>query len=337
MESQPGNVSLEPSIIKSCSRCRARKVKCSLQVPQCSACMRHGEECNITDCVAYSYRTVESLLERIQDLEAQLVGSTSIPSSETVNRTSYSASAAQSQDKALAKEAEEIGILAIGGPSSYSEGAYVGSASGSTFARIFFKQLSLTSGGFASAPSGHDVASLSRDLTSRQASLPPQSIAKHLFTQYTSRVHVWWPFLAIPFLHAVFDKIYRDPQQCSDYEKFLVFVVLALASREATAAGLRTMDLNIPSSYYQTCLNFFSGFSERASARKLPSIHATLLLGLWLLDAPNGLGELWHLSRHAMSSAIEAGLHRHNADWGLGDDEMEIRNRTWWSVYNLER
>ncbi|ETS87782.1 hypothetical protein PFICI_01610 [Pestalotiopsis fici W106-1] len=299
--------------------------------------MRHGEECNITDCVAYSYRTVEHLLGRIQDLERRLAAVSSTSASEAVNRTDRSTSVAQSQDKALSKEAEEIGILAIGGPSPYSEGAYVGSASGSTFARIFFKQLSLTSDQFNGASLGRDAPNLSRDLTSRQASLPSQSIAKHLLTQYIARVHVWWPFLAVPFLRNVFNQIYQDPQQSSDYEKFLVFAVLALASREAAAGGVRTMDLNSPSSYYQTCLNFFSGFRERASARKLPSIHATLLLGLWLLDAPNGLAELWHLSRHAMSSAIEAGLHRHNTDWGLGDDEMEIRNRTWWSVYNLER
>ncbi|KAM0274317.1 hypothetical protein ACHAQH_007950 [Verticillium albo-atrum] len=31
-----------------------------------------------------------------------------------------------------------------------------------------------------------------------------------------------------------------------------------------------------------------------------------------------------------MSAAIEAGLHRHNADWGFGGEELEIRNRTWW-------
>lgn len=336
MESQPQSISLQPVVIKSCSRCRTRKVKCSLQVPQCQACTRHGENCDITDGVAYSYRTVESLFGRIQALEAQLAAAT--PSApHAINHATNSASVEQSQDKALSKEAEEIGILAIGGPSSYSEGSYVGSASGSTFARIFFKQLSLTSDQSIYPPSGRDVSSVCRDLTSRQASLPPQSIAKHLLAQYVSRVHVWWPFLAIPFLRNVFDQIYRDPQQCSDYERFLVFVVLALGGRGAVAAGVRTMDMNTPNAYYQTCLNFFSGFCERAPARKLPSIHATLLLGLWLMDAPNGLGELWHLSRHAMSSAIEAGLHRHNIDWGLSDDEMEIRNRTWWSAYNLER
>ncbi|KAM0313926.1 hypothetical protein ACHAPQ_011939 [Fusarium lateritium] len=38
-----------------------------------------------------------------------------------------------------------------------------------------------------------------------------------------------------------------------------------------------------------------------------------------------------------MSAAIEAGLHRHNMDWGFTSEEREIRNRTWWCAYNLER
>ncbi|KAJ4263355.1 hypothetical protein NW762_006174 [Fusarium torreyae] len=38
-----------------------------------------------------------------------------------------------------------------------------------------------------------------------------------------------------------------------------------------------------------------------------------------------------------MSAAIEAGLHRHNTDWGFTSEELEIRNRTWWCAYSLER
>ncbi|OLN85303.1 putative transcriptional regulatory protein C3C7.04-like protein 2 [Colletotrichum chlorophyti] len=48
--------------------------------------------------------------------------------------------------------------------------------------------------------------------------------------------------------------------------------------------------------------------------------------------------DLWQLSRYAMSTAIEMGLHRRAAAAGdFNDEEREIRNRTWWCVYSLER
>lgn len=330
------NTKLEPSVIKACSRCRARKVKCDLKVPQCSACSRHREDCNITEGVLYAYSTVEVLLSRIQSLESQSAARSPLQDAGQQSRPPRTTSGPAEDQGDLSKEAEEIGILAVGGPSPFSSGAYVGSASGSTFARIFFKQLSL---GPEHLPRslGQPSSSCDRDILARQASLPSSSIAWQLFKVYVVRVHAWWPFLALPFLRTVFEQIYRDPWQCGDYEKFLVFAVLALASRSAATLGQHMMDMNTPESYFQSSLNFFSGFRELAPARKLPSIHAALLVGLWLLDTVKGLGEVWHLSRHAMSSAVEAGLHRYNADWGFDANEAEIRNRTWWCVYNLER
>ncbi|CAI7653479.1 unnamed protein product [Penicillium viridicatum] len=38
-----------------------------------------------------------------------------------------------------------------------------------------------------------------------------------------------------------------------------------------------------------------------------------------------------------MSIALELGLHRHNPSWRFGPEEIEIRSRTWWTVYSLER
>lgn len=327
----------EPSVLKACSRCRSRKVKCDLQMPDCTACVRHEEQCDITDCVAYSHSTVEALFDRIRDLEERIQAGKFNPDTPQAQPNPISEPPQPSAAlEDVSKEAEEIGILAVGGPSSLSAGAYVGSASGSTFARIFFKQLSLSP--------EHLVGSVNEDShggiqghTIRQASLPPQTIARRLLEEYAIKVHVWWPFLALPFVLSTLERVYSEPQRCGDYEKFLVFAVFALASRSANATGVRTLDMNTPESYFQSCLNFFAGFRDIAPSRKLPSIHAILLVGLWLMETSEGLGDLWHLSRHAMSSAIEAGLHRQNADWGFEEKELEVRNRTWWCVYNLER
>ncbi|KAF4969192.1 hypothetical protein FSARC_3568 [Fusarium sarcochroum] len=211
----------------------------------------------------------------------------------------------------------------------------VGSAAGSTFARIFFKQLNLV-------PSwtGQKGNSLEQPLSEATAALPPQPIARSLLNIYIARVHIWWPFLQLPYLRRVFQHIYEDPRQCTDQEKFVVFIVLALGSCQLTLKDNQSpamMDLNDPNSYFQTTLRFFNNFHTHP--RDLFGIQAVLLLAIWMLDSSRSShnNDLWQLSRYIMSAAIEAGLHRHNTDWGFTPEELEIRNRTWWCAYNLER
>lgn len=212
----------------------------------------------------------------------------------------------------------------------------VGSAAGSTFARIFFKQLNLV----PSWATGQQGGSLDMCLSERSAALPPQPVARSLLAIYIARVHIWWPFLQLPYLRRVFQRIYQEPRQCADHEKFIVFVVLALGSCQVTLKDKdspATLDLNDSTSYFQTALRFFNNFHDHP--RDLFGIQAVLLLAVWMLDSScsSHNNDLWQLSRYIMSCAIEAGLHRHNTDWGFTAEELEVRNRTWWCAYNLER
>jgi hypothetical protein len=116
-----------------------------------------------------------------------------------------------------------------------------------------------------------------------------------------------------------------------------VFIVLALASSEDEQKAENQVDLNSPDDYFQTSLWIFHSFHDHP--RDLFGIQAVLLLSIWMLNSCSSShsNDLWQLSRYVMSAAIEAGLHRHNADWSFTVDELEIRNRTWWCCYNLER
>lgn len=114
---------------------------------------------------------------------------------------------------------------------------------------------------------------------------------------------------------------------------------MALASTEAhdDEGYISLMDLNSPQEYFQTSLHFFYRFGE--NSRDLKSLQAVLLLSLWMLNSshPSHSNDLWHLTRYAMSVAIELGLHRHNVSWNFSQDELENRSRTWWTIYSLER
>ncbi|OBR09310.1 Branched-chain amino acid [Colletotrichum higginsianum IMI 349063] len=240
----------------------------------------------------------------------------------------------------IRKEAEEIGVLAIGIPHSHSERIYMGSATGSTFARIFFKQIDLEQPYSISRSTRGDFAILDQDFIRRNAALPPQPVAVFLLHTYISHIHIWWPFVSLPFLRSSFSHIYEDPTRCTAYQRFLVLLVLALASatRSDNQEYRRMMDLNSPADYFQTGLRFFFNFHNHP--RDIQSLHAVLLLSLWVLDSnvrSHG-DDLWHLSRYAMSAAIEMGLHRRSVVAGdFSSDDREVRNRTWWCVYSLER
>ncbi|KAF4999918.1 hypothetical protein FGRMN_2156 [Fusarium graminum] len=307
----------------------------SVSFTQGETCARQNESCNITDCVSYPYAVVKALQDRINDLEARLrLGTTpnetvAVPELEPLDRD-------LEPPADLQKEAEEVGFLATGGSDLYSGSKYVGSAAGSTFARIFFKQLNL----IPSWHSGVQGSSLEQPLCEATAALPPQPIARALLNIYISRVHIWWPFLQLPHLRRIFQRLYENPRQCSDHEKFTLFAVLALASCQLDAKDTQSpamLDLNDTAAYFQTALRFFSNFSDHP--RDLFGIQAVLLLAIWMLDSSHSShnNDLWQVSRYIMSAAIEAGLHRHNKDWGFTAEELEIRNRTWWCAYNLER
>ncbi|KAI8241035.1 hypothetical protein K4K55_012934 [Colletotrichum sp. SAR 10_96] len=320
-----------PTVSKACNRCHARKVKCDLRVPQCSACEKHNEQCNITERVTYSYAAVKSLQDKIRDLQATINSLTQDGETQPAEAPDVS------RFGDVRKEAEEIGVLAIGRPNSYADRIYMGSATGSTFARIFFKQINLT----PPTPNTQlSSASLDQDLFRNNAALPPQPIARFLFAAYIRRVHLWWPFISLPFLRSTIGHLYEDPARCSLYQRFLVLMVLALASAHPAGSPeyRRMLDVNSPADYFQTGLRFFLNFHDHS--RDLQGLHSILLLSLWMMDSNVRIhgDDLWHLSRYAMSVAIEIGLHRRSSSAGsFSAEDTEIRNRTWWCIYSLER
>ncbi|KXJ88095.1 fungal-specific transcription factor domain-domain-containing protein [Microdochium bolleyi] len=314
-----------PSLSRACARCHTRKVKCDLKVPRCTSCTRQDEECNITECVAYSHASVQQLRDELERLRAR---------SSVLERVPARTSAMTEQQ--VRSEADELGVLAIGGPRRADLlGSYVGSATGSTFARIFLKQLGLAP---LQAHDG-DGPSFEDSITYPYAALPPERVAAHLLHTYIARIHTFWPFLRLSHLRNLFQAIYREPHRSSTQDKFTIFIVLALAAAYCAddKTYLRMADLNSPDAYYQTGLRLFSAVA--GSARNLAGLQNLLLLGLWMVDAgwDTHVDDLWHLSRYVMSVAIELGIHRRNQAWAMTQDDADTRTRTWWCIYNLER
>ncbi|KAH7031455.1 fungal-specific transcription factor domain-containing protein [Microdochium trichocladiopsis] len=319
------NLQVVPSLSRACSRCHARKVKCDLRVPRCTACEKQNDECNITECVAYSHSTVQTLLDELHRLRGRLdVAESRGPREQSMT------------EQQVRSEAEELGVLAVGGPRRHDmRASYVGSATGTTFARIFFKQL-----GLSPLPrSGDFDAAFEHNVTCQYASLPPEKIAIHLMRTFIAQVHTFWPVLQLPSLRKVFKAIYHSPSRSSTRDKFKVFMVMALASALcADDKAYQSMaDLNSSSAYFQTAVRLFSSIAD--GPRDLETLQCLLLIGLWMLEAgwDTHVDDIWHHSRYIMSVAIELGIHRRVPGWDVSQDDLETRNRVWWCTYNLER
>lgn len=211
----------------------------------------------------------------------------------------------------------------------------VGAAAGSTFARIFFKQVGMTISPTSSPRNAGDED----DGMACTASIPSKAISGYLLSTYIARVHLWWPFLDLRQTRSCFRKIYQVPHNCTDLERFTFFILLALAADEARHDGTYSsmLDYNTPRDYFQTALHFFKRFRE--FPRDLAGLQAVLLVTLWMLNSPSckDSNDLWHFTRYAMTIALELGLHRRNPSWSFSPEEIEIRSRTWWTIYSLER
>lgn len=68
----------------------------------------------------------------------------------------------------------------------------------------------------------------------------------------------------------------------------------------------------------------------------LISAQICLLISLYI--APSNASDASYLYMNmALKKAIACGLHRKAASAGLDPRMVEVRNRTWWTIYTLER
>ncbi|KZF26204.1 hypothetical protein L228DRAFT_242637 [Xylona heveae TC161] len=170
------------------------------------------------------------------------------------------------------------------------------------------------------------------------AALPSRRAAKFILSNYIGRVHMWWPILHLPSLRNGYDKIFTEPNRCDAFQKFVVFITLALGSFEGRKTMDRAMppDIFTPSDYFATSSRFYA---EMRSRRTLQALQATLLICLWLMRTPTASAseDLWQLSRFAISSAQAMGCHRNHPRRDIDASERELRSRIWWCSYALER
>ncbi|RSM04321.1 hypothetical protein CEP52_006913 [Fusarium oligoseptatum] len=329
-------------ITTACTRCQKRKIRCDALSPACSACQRAGVPClgggalrDYVNELEARIRWLESIIqEHAPDIDLS-AGPGRSPSTDGGNPSRDSQITPQSQQagdtQSPGKITDQIGLISL---TSGTDLRFLGPSSGLFFTKFVLaglgKRLHVDK---ESAPdTTTDNLAVPSDLLVPQPKELPSDHrhARWLSQTYFNVVHLQFPFLHEPSYWETIDKIYDDVE-VGVVAEFQVFMVLAIG---ATILSRRTRVALSPEGYYASAMNLVAG------AIKMPSVgcvQCTLLLQMYALNNPTSGLSLWTLHHHSLAMGIELGLHRNVPDGTFTPFEREIRRRTFWCMYTIDR
>lgn len=326
---------LPPETIRSCSRCRIKRVKCDMALPACGRCKAKSEICDICDMVSYGFSTVRNLQGIIDDMQKKLIElNTADRRNNHENKDARHSAFNKSVEEHLAVE---VGTL------SATKSDYIGTASGVAFTKIFLKQMNV----FNMVQHDNNLNNLDKlnpNISNLQidnipvVSLPGKEVTKYLYQIYMDHVQIFYPIVDVNHIANSITKLYERSGQISIGAKYTIFMILSISSQFAAEKQqyVEMNDVNTSKEYF---LMAFKYFDDVVSTINHQSIRNILLLIIWCLCLKNQdeNENLWILTRHATSLCIQLGLHRNNPTWKLKPFEQETRNRLWWTCFILER
>jgi hypothetical protein len=182
--------------------------------------------------------------------------------------------------------------------------------------------------------------------TASDAPFPPQNIAMLFIDAYFQHTHITFPLLHRPTFLAAVEQIYSNPTYYSthSFDAFVFDMVLAIGSAnfnrfEESTAGT--------ASHYSRAQK---KLHELLNMRGLVPLQTILLLsqhGIFS-NLRDTSGSIWHLIGIGARICVELGLHLEpkQVDRQTGRPaarsspitfEVEMRKRTFWCLYNLDR
>lgn len=340
----------EPSSIKSCSKCRSRRVKCDLKAPVCTNCLKHDALCDITDHIYYSFNTMAKLQDKIIEYEKNLAENHiiegSMSSVDITNnpnrkrRVQYfdDTSTLSEKSSLLEKISYEVGTLLDGNDTAI----YYGSGQGSLFLKIFLSELHhkiLSNFWKKATESDKDITGGEEDrhFLTASASIPNSHIIDLLWGNYIKDVYQFYPFLSLTQVRRIFEKSKQNFSKLHPGEKFTFFMILAISSHlSKQMEGYRMLlDVNSPREYYTNAMMYFASIELKDG---INFVSCLLLLLIWLsINDSSSSSDLWTLSRFIVSYCVEKGMHRNIRASTLNNFDVEFRNRIWWCTYIFER
>ena len=231
--------------------------------------------------------------------------------------------------------AHEIGLVSV---TAGQDMRYVGPSSGYSFAKLVL----------ASARQRKRQKERSRTQTSlvnlildKEALwIPPAKMPSNLdhCTQlsaaYWENIHFQYPFLHRP-THAKLLEHVHNSENHSPVAAFQVYMVLAISTT------ILSRRLKVPLTAEGYCATAMTYFDQIQIEGSLEGLQCLLLLQMYTLNNASMRLNVWYLNYQCIASVLDLGLQRDVRDVKAGKNlsilTQEMRTRTFWVVYSLDR
>jgi hypothetical protein len=152
-----------------------------------------------------------------------------------------------------------------------------------------------------------------------------------LSAAYWENVHFQYPFLHRP-THIKLIEHMHTSDDTSPFAAFQVHMVLAIST---TVLSRR---MKVPLSAEGYCTSAMSYFEQIQIEGSLEGLQCLLLLQIYALNNPSMGLNVWYLNYQCIASVLDLGLQRDvRAGKSLSLLTQEMRTRTFWVVYSLDR
>ncbi|KAJ4535815.1 hypothetical protein HRR77_007759 [Exophiala dermatitidis] len=249
----------------------------------------------------------------------------------------------------LNMDAPETGLLAL---NATGELRYLGPSSGSFFAS-YAASLARScvpaqnnQGGPSSTSDNSNSNERAVNVTNLNQILSPESI------RLLTRSFKLWILPLYPlFTHTDLDSLvgrcvnFQTTPRTEDFaqsrEIIVFYLVMALGATNVTNTFKESQNAAPPRSplpsaslLYGTALDLFEHNVQHLRP-SMSLIQILLLISIYSSYGPSGLSQ-WQLAGLAMRMAVELGLHCSHRNWRITEDDIDRRNRVFWTAYVIE-
>lgn len=303
----------------SCDACRERKVKCdATETTSCSECSSRNVKCQFTK---ETNRRMSSI-KQVQDLEKQI---------ERVKRENSSLRRILEErdghmdiDMDLA-DRPPIQLPTIGSEPKQRKRH----APNPDLARARANVRSFSKGIWKPPAVHRQQTQVVLDCPTPE--LPPQAVTDRLLHSFCNSAHTMFPIVHMPTFQGMVDDLYRtQPQRVSSAWISLFFTVLAAGSLFSPEAPTTTTFYR-PAEFLETARKVMDPWNNH---HNLDNARALVLITI-CLNEMNLKSAAWNWLGNAVRVGQDLGLYSESGSWSVIDCEM--RRRTWWAIYILDR
>ncbi|GAB0136048.1 hypothetical protein EsDP_00004365 [Epichloe bromicola] len=303
----------------SCDACRERKVKCdATETTSCSECSSRNVKCQFTK---ETNRRMSSI-KQVQDLEKQI---------ERVKRENASLRRVlEDRDGHMdidldAADRQSSHLPTIG--SEPQPRKRIPPNHDLARARADVRNFSK---GIWKPPAQHRIpAAAAFDFPTPE--LPPEAVTERLLHCFCNSAHTMFPIVHMPTFQSIVDDMYRShPRRVSPASYSLFFAVLAAGSLFSPDTPTTTTFYR-PAEFLESARKVMDPWNNHYS---LDNARALVLITI-CLNEMNLKSAAWNWLGNAVRVGQDLGLYSESGSWSVIEGEM--RRRTWWAIYILDR